>query len=56
MDSYHGRKPVFKGNEEKMSLRPRNNNAIDPFDTLIKDVTTKPTKKEGDYVILKKKK
>lgn len=49
MEAYHGRKPVFKGNEEKMNLRPRNNN-MDAFDILIKDVSTKPNNKDEEII------
>jgi len=49
MEAYHGRKPVFKGSEEKMNLRPRNNNNMDAFDILIKDVSSKPNNKDGIY-------
>ncbi|ORX51497.1 hypothetical protein BCR36DRAFT_351352 [Piromyces finnis] len=51
MNSYHGRKPVFNGNEEKMSLRPRNNNnTIDTFDTLTKDISTKLNSKKEEIL------
>jgi len=49
MEAYHGRKPVFKGNEEKMNLRPRNNN-MDAFDMLIKDASSKPNNKDEEII------
>lgn len=48
MDSYNGRKPILKGNEEKMTLRPRSN-INEMLDVLIKENLTKDHSKEENF-------